>query len=90
MIRRSDLLTLNFYQKSPFTGSHNGKCYRIEKVTADETEQLQATIWPGPYCYDATPEDQKIVHTESFSEDGMEAVAAWLNAMSPDDKRFGV
>ena len=50
MIDRHSLLALNFYKKSPFTGSDGNMRYRVEKIefpipdTEDEKEvKLQAT-----------------------------------------------
>ena len=58
MIDRHSLLELNFYKKSPFTGSDGNMRYRVEKIefpipdTEDEKEvKLQATIWPGPFAF---------------------------------------
>ncbi len=79
MIDRHDLLALPFYKKSAFTGSEKEMCYRIERIVTEEQEHFQATLWPGPYCYDKTGDDVKITHQEDFSEAGLVALIHWMN-----------
>ena len=80
MIERSDLLALNFYKKSPFTGSMKNMRYRIEKVSEDDVDLFKATTYPKPFCFDATPDEDKTSETFEFSEDGLNAVCDWLNS----------
>lgn len=88
LIERHDLLALNFYKSSPFTGSDGNMRYRVEKITEDSASEesrtlLQATIWPEPYAYAVTPDDQKVRHTADFSEDGMQQLVDWMNEQQP-------
>ena len=39
------------------------------------------TVWPEPYGFDATPEEQKTRTQFAFSEEGIEAGVQWLNEM---------
>lgn len=83
MIKRKDLLTLNFYESSPFTGSDGTMRYRVEKLSEETSDAdaplLQATIWPGPYAFAKTEEEKKTHHTAPFSEDGLQELAEWMN-----------
>lgn len=79
MIKRSDLLALNFYKKEKFTGSFKGMRYRVELCGEKPDLKLKATVWPEPYAYDATADDKKISEEFEYSEEGMDLVAAWLN-----------
>ncbi|MCR5416532.1 MAG: hypothetical protein K6E79_07040 [Pseudobutyrivibrio sp.] len=86
MIDRSRLLSLGYYAKAPsFTGSDHNKYYKIEKVlikNPDETEdkKLQATIWPGPFSSENTPEEKKLSRIEDFTEEGLQALVDWMNS----------
>ncbi len=76
MLERKDLLPLSFYKKSPcFYGSLTGIRYRIEKIDDD----LQCTIWPEPLGYEATDKALMTMHTEEFSEEGIQNITSWLN-----------
>lgn len=79
MIRREDLLALDFYKREKFTGSHKGMRYRIELQGEKPDFKLKATVWPEPYAYDATAEDEKISEEFEYSKDGMNSVTEWLN-----------
>ncbi len=91
MIKRSDLLALNFYKSSPFTGSMNGLRYRVERITpkpaenadASEAQDLEpyllASAWHGPFAYDHTPAEEITTFTAPFSEEGLVKVVDWLN-----------
>ena len=37
-------------------------------------------IWPEPYSFDATPEEQKTAEIFPFDEAGKEQLVEWLNA----------
>ncbi len=95
MVQRKDLLTLNFYKTTPFTGSLGSLRYRVEKimVTASDAQlgdspdaaapsepKLLATAWHGPFAFAHTPDAEKITFQADFSEEGLCAVADWLNA----------
>lgn len=57
--------------------------YCLEKKTGEEeeTEELLVTVWPGPYGYDATPEEKKRTETFAFSEEGIESAIGWMNGI---------
>lgn len=90
MITTDDVLNMNFYKKETFTGSYKGMRYRLKK----ETEEIPATepdatptkkdyflchIWPGPYNFAATPDDEKRSATFPFTTEGKQAAVDWMN-----------
>ena len=81
MITRQSVMPVNFLKKENFTGSARGMRYRMEKGEADGEEALVVTVWPEPYGFDATPEEQKTRAQFAFSEEGIEAGVQWLNEM---------
>ncbi len=81
MITRQNVMPVNFLKKENFTGSDRGMRYRMEKGEADGEEALVVTVWPEPYGFDATPEEQKTRARFAFSEEGIEAGVQWLNEM---------
>jgi hypothetical protein len=86
MTKREDLLSLGFYERSPYTGSDGQMRYRIAKEEDKEagTKELVCTIWPGPYSFDHTDDTQKITFRADFSEDGMNEIITWLNQKRDD------
>lgn len=79
MIRREDLLALDFYKKEKFTGSYKGMRYRVELQGEKPDFKLKATVWPEPYAYDATDDAEKTTEEFEYSKDGMVLVTGWLN-----------
>lgn len=91
MIERKNLFTIPFYKKTHFTGSYLGMRYRIERterpaapdeVSKNEPENitvLKATVFPGPYCFDVVPEEEKTAMEFPFSEEGIADACRWLN-----------
>ena len=79
MVERNRLLSLSFYEKSPFTGSDGLLRYRIEKTETDGKKQLLASAWFGEFAFDHTPDEDKSTHTSDFSEEGLSALCDWLN-----------
>ncbi len=79
MIERRDILSMEFLKKSEFTGCHQGMRYRLEGVPADEGRRLRATVWPEPFNFFKTPEEEKESAEFSFDEDGVTDAVAWMN-----------
>lgn len=83
---RKDLLSLNFYNSSPFHGSEKGLRYRVEKFTEESEEgekkelRLKVTLWPEPFNYDKTPDADKQINFFPFSEDGLNLATDYINS----------
>lgn len=75
MLDVNDILSLEFYKKSPFYGSLDGIRYRIEKVD----DKLKCTTWHEPLGYDATDKSLMEYYETSFDEKGLEDIAKHIN-----------
>lgn len=84
MIDRTRLLSLGYYKKAAsFTGSDKNKCYKIERFREEdsETDMFKATIWPGPYSSDSTPDEMKQSKLADFTEEGLLELVDWMNSL---------
>jgi hypothetical protein len=83
MVEKRNMMPLAFFQKEPYTGSTEGMRYRIakevEKKENEEVSFLEAVVYPEPYCYEATPEEDKIRKRFPFTQESLEDVRNWLN-----------
>lgn len=79
MIRREDILSMEYLKKTEYTGCHQGMRYRLEGVPGEGGKVLRCTLWPEPFNYITTPEDQKENRDFSFDEDGVTDAVAWMN-----------
>ena len=59
MLELKDFMPINFLKKEKFTGSHKGLRFRMEKLEENEETLLFVSVWPEPYSYDFTPEEEK-------------------------------
>ena len=76
MLMRNELFPLNFYKKEKFNGSMRKMNYRLQKVE----DHFVATVWKGPYCYDATDKEEMTTSEFPFSEEGINAAVEWFNS----------
>ncbi len=83
MIERKDLFHLSFYKKKRFTGSYRGMRYLITRAKASEAEDapdvLRAIVYPEPYNFEHTPDEDKTPCDFPFSEEGLDMACGWLN-----------
>lgn len=88
MLELRDLMPINFLKKENFTGSHKGMRFRMEKleIEGEEKPRLGVTIWPEPYGYDATPEEEKEKIVLDFDADGIARGMDWLNEQIESQK----
>ena len=61
--------------------------YRLEGVDGGEGKQLKATVWPEPFNFFTTPEEDKLSELFSFDEDGVTDAVAWMNDRYFEDKK---
>lgn len=93
-ITSKDIMHIGFLKKECFTGSNAGMRYRMEMreqerkkeaaergdgVETETVRELLVTVWPEPYAFDHTPEEEKESRAFSFNEEGVEAGRQWLN-----------
>lgn len=89
MIARSDILSIPFLKKSPFTGSFQGMRYRMELVEEEDTKKLLVQLWEGPYAFEAVSEDKCQREEFSFDEEGICRSVDWLNqCWSREEERW--
>lgn len=83
MVEKRNMMPLNFFKKEAYTGSSEGMRYRIAQITEGEGEEkiswLEAVVYPEPYCYELTPEENKIRRRFPFKEESLEEIRIWLN-----------
>ncbi|MCR4567136.1 MAG: hypothetical protein K5769_03730 [Pseudobutyrivibrio sp.] len=82
MIDRDRLLSIGYYKKAPsFTGSDKNKHYKIERFKPEDADadQFMATIWPGPFSSENTPDEKKQSRLAEFSEEGLQELVDWMN-----------
>lgn len=74
-------LSINFLKKENYSGSHAGM--RFYLIKADD--KLRACIYPEPWCFEKTPEEDKTWKEFSFSADGLEEALVWINGCYEKD-----
>ena len=72
-----------------YYGSHRGMRFRIARDPMDDVAlvpadkkgdaKFQIIIWPEPFSYDATPDEDKEMAEFPFTVEGKEEMIAWLN-----------
>ena len=68
-------ISFNFIKKEPVSGSYEGMRYLLTK----KNDEIEAVIWPEPYNYSKTPEEQKIRKKFPLSGEGTEEAVNWQN-----------
>ncbi len=98
-ITDQDLLGFSHYRYGlPFFGSFRGMRYRVErdplKDPEDEEEKkktvpaLLLTLWPEPFSFDASKEEERESFRFSFSEEGFSELVRCLNENYVNRKAF--
>ncbi len=74
-------IVFNFYNYgTPFYGSSYNMRYRLAKEGEKPEFTFTATVWPEPYSFTDTKEEEKVKESFSFDEDGYSKAIEWLNA----------
>ncbi|MCM1326038.1 MAG: hypothetical protein NC094_08480 [Bacteroidales bacterium] len=74
-------------KKTEYTGCHQGMRYRLETETDGEgIKKLKVTVWPEPFNFFRTPEEEKQSAYFDFEEDGIVDAIAWMNDRLFEDK----
>ena len=84
MVTAQDLFNTNFYDRiasRSFYGSLDGMNYRIKKedATEDAPAVFLVTVWPGPYNFEKTPDEQKTSVTFPYENAALADIAEYLN-----------
>ncbi len=82
---------LPYVNRSAYTGSYQGMRYRLKKkVKEDEGTFLEAVIYPEPFSFEVTAEEEKTYREFAFTQEGFDEAVAWLNEEYEEQKeRWG-
>lgn len=89
-ILNKDSYGLTWYEHAqPYYGSHRGMRFRIARDPMKDVALappdkkgdalFEVIIWPEPFSFEATGEDQKTSRKFPFTVEGKEEMIAWLN-----------
>jgi hypothetical protein len=88
MIKKEDIVSFNFIKKENFTGSMQGMRYRLSKQRNDSEDKLEVVIWPEPFAFTVTPEEQKQRIEFDFNQEGKNQAVDWLNEQYEKQKEL--
>ena len=89
MIDEREIMPYNFFcYGGVYSGDHNGMRYVIRRQGDKPDFILTATVWRGPYCYDAVEQTEKTVQEFEYSEEGRLAAIDWLKVQYEERKAF--
>ena len=86
MITKEVLAPLAYIKKSELTGSYEGMRFKLFKKTEGEQTSLGCVIWPEPFNFIKTPEEEKTYAEFEFSEDGIDDAIRFMNQQWIDDQ----
>lgn len=86
MIEKEKFHVFNYVKKEEYCASMDGMRYMLKKKEVEDGSRLEVIIWPEPYCYAKTPEENKQRIEFAFSEAGVEEAADWLNEQYSQQK----
>ena len=65
-------------KKEPFSGTHHGMRYFFRGDDGKSSTTFTVFIYPEPWCFEDTPEEEKEQKTFPLSDEGMDEAIAWL------------
>lgn len=69
-------LSVNFLKKENYSGSYRGT--RFYLTAKDDT--IKACVYPEPWCFEVTPEEQKTWKEFVFTPEGLKEAVAWIDS----------
>ena len=85
--RKSLYDVASFYdKKAKLKASYEGMRYQVEQVAEGEEKRLRATVWPEPFCYEKTSEEQKQTKDFAYGEEGLDQAYRWLCEKYEEEK----
>ncbi len=80
MLTFDEVLNLNYYKKTSYSGWINGMRFLIRREQHEDQDAVfHAWVWPGPLIFDLTEDDKKTDFTAPFSDEGKQEVVDWIN-----------
>ncbi len=71
-------LSVNFLKKENYTGSHAGTRYYL----SGSDDKIKVCLYPEPWCFEATPDEDKTWREFPFSPEGLGEAIEWINTYS--------
>lgn len=75
-------LSVNFLKKENYTGSHAGIRYYL----CGSDDKIKACIYPEPWCFEATPDEDKRWNEFPFSPEGLNEAIEWISSAADNQK----
>ena len=61
MLTFDEVLNLNYYKKTSYTGWINGMRFLIKREAPEDGDEIfHAWVWPGPLIFDLTDDDKSL------------------------------
>ena len=79
MITKEVLAPLAFIKKTELTGGYEGMRFKLYKKEIGEETKLGCVVWPEPFNFIKTPEEEKEYAEFEVSEEGIEGAVRWMN-----------
>ena len=76
-------ISINYLKLQPYFGSYNGTSFALIK----KEDKLEAYLYPGPFGFDATPDEKKLKQEFEFSDTGYAEAVAWMDEHYKDYDR---
>ena len=80
------LIPVGGLKKEPFSGGHRGMRYYFRSDESKET--FSVFIYPEPWSFEQTPDEEKQSASFPMSEEGMDSAIAWLFDMYETQKEI--
>ena len=78
------LITVGGLKKEPFSGSHDGMRYFFRCDESKET--FSVFVYPEPWSFDRTPDDEKQCSSFPMTDAGMDEAISWLFSIYESQK----
>lgn len=79
MLDKQTMMPFNFLSYGGvITGQQKGMRYRLKRTGEKPDFKLCATVWPGPFAYDATPNEKKTDCEFPYSDEGRSEAIDWM------------
>ena len=80
MITRDYVCGLPYIKKEELTGSYQGMRFKLfKKEISEEETKLGVVVWPEPFSFPKTSDEEKTYQDFEFSEDGIDSAIEWMN-----------
>lgn len=73
-------------KKEPFSGAHHGMRYFFRGDDGKASTTFTVFIYPEPWCFEATPDDEKEQANFPLSDEGMDQAIVWLRERFETEK----